>query len=129
MLLTGTPTCQPRVLVVVAVVLCALAPTSAAQARRAPTKGEVSAITAALHKSTAIRHGLCFHVRNIVISTAGPWASAKVVRCDDGRRYDTALAVLQRCRGKWRVRDLGTSGVGCTVAPARVRRDLKLSCI
>jgi hypothetical protein len=70
----------------------------------------------------------CFHVRDIVISTVGSWARAKVVRCGDGRRFDTALSVLQRRHHQWRVRDLGTAGVGCTVAPARVRRDLRLIC-
>ncbi len=114
--------------IIVATVLCALVVTSAAQARRPPTKNEVWAITGALHKTAAIRRGLCFHVSGIAISTTGPWARARVVRCGDGRRFDTALAVLRRTRWNWRVRDLGTSGVGCTVAPARVRRDLKLVC-
>jgi hypothetical protein len=118
-----------RVLAAIAItVVCVLAPVSAANARRLPTRREVAAISVALHKTHAIRRGLCFHVRSIVISTAGPWASARVVPCGNGHRFDTALAVLQRSRGSWRVRDLGTSGVGCTVAPARVRRDLGLVC-
>jgi len=112
-------------------VLGLFAVTAVADAHRRPTKGEAAAISVALHKSRAIRRGLCFHARNIVISTAGPWASAKVVRCGNGvngHYYDTALAVLQHSRGKWHVRDLGTADVGCTVAPARVRRDLRLAC-
>lgn len=118
-----------RVLAGIAVAaLGVLAVTGAAQARRLPTKSEAAAISAALHRTHAIRRGLCFHVRNIVISTAGPWASARVVRCGDGRKFDTALAVLQRSHGKWRVRDLGTADAGCSVAPARVQRDLRLDC-
>jgi len=110
-------------------VLGVLAVTTAADARRAPTKREAAAISAVLHKpNVGIRRGLCFHVRHIVISTAGPWARAKLVRCGDEHHFDTALAVLQRSRGRWRVRDVGTAGVGCTVVPARVRRDLQLLC-
>jgi hypothetical protein len=106
-----------------------LALTTAADAHRAPTKSESAAISAAIHRTHAgIRRGLCFHVRNIVISTAGPWSRARLVRCRDGHRFDTALAVLQRSHGKWRVRDVGTADIGCTVAPARVRRDLRLLC-
>ena len=116
----GTATC------VALVAAMLLAP--AAAAHRSPTRAESAAIPAALHKpDQGIRRGLCFHVRNILVSTAGPWASAKLVPCDK-RRGDTALAVLQRVHAKWRVRDVGTSGVGCTVAPPRVRRDLHLMC-
>lgn len=98
-----------------------------AGAHRSPTRGESVAISDALHKpNVGIRRGLCFHVRSIVISTAGPWASAKLIPCKGPG--DRALAVLQRVAGRWRVRDVGTSGTGCTVAPARVRRDLHLVC-
>jgi hypothetical protein len=104
-----------------------LAATDAAGARRLPTKSEAAKISSALHNSPATSAVGCFHVRGIVISTAGPWARANAIPCDR-RRFDTALAVLQRRHGNWQVRDLGTSGVGCTVAPARVRRDLGLFC-
>lgn len=118
-----------RFLTCIAIALLgAVMPAGVAGARRAPTKGEAASISRALHASSATRAVRCFHTREIVISTAGPWARARVVRCGDGRRFDTALAVLQRLRGRWRVRDLGTSGAGCTVAPARVRRDLRLVC-
>jgi hypothetical protein len=107
--------------------LSVLATTDVAGARRLATKSEVAAISGALHSSPATRAVGCFHVRGILISTAGPWARANAVPCDK-RRFDTALVVLQRRHGKWQVRDLGTAGVGCTVAPAPVRRDLALSC-
>jgi len=99
-----------------------------ASAHRGPTRSESAAISAAVHRpNVGIRRGLCFHVREIVISTAGPWARANLLPCNK-HWGDRALAVLQRLRGKWRMRDVGTSGVGCTVAPARVRRDLNLVC-
>jgi hypothetical protein len=116
-----------RVALIPCVALVTLMLAADASAHRSPTRAESAAISAALHKpNVGIRRGLCFHVRSIVVSTAGPWASAKLVPCSG--RGDRALAVLQRVRGKWRVRDVGTSGVGCTVAPARVRRDLHLVC-
>jgi hypothetical protein len=115
-------------LAVIATALGVLAITAAASAHRAPTKSESAAITAALHKpNVGVRRGLCFHVRNIVISTAGPWARATLAPCNKNHG-DTALAVLRRVHWQWRVRDVGTAGVGCTVAPARVRRDLRLVC-
>ena len=108
----------------VALLLCVL--TTAASARRAPTPREASAISRALHGLTATRAVHCFHVREIVVSTAGPWARARIVRCSG--RGDRALAGLERQHGRWRVRDLGTADTGCTVAPRRVRRDLRLVC-
>jgi len=117
-----------RIGLIACVVLALLMLAADASAHRGPTRRESAAISAALHgPNVGIRRGLCFHVREIVISTAGHWARARLFPCDK-RRGDRALAVLQRLRGKWRVRDVGTSGVGCTVAPAGVRRDLNLVC-
>lgn len=104
----------------------AVSPTSSF-ASRAPNARERSAITHTLRASTETRMVRCFHVRSIVISTAGPWARATLVPCNP-QRFDAALAVLHRIGDNWRLSDLGTSGIGCTVAPARVRRDLKLLC-
>jgi len=100
--------------------------TAAAYAHRAPTAKERSAISRALHASTATRAVHCFHVREVVVSTVGPWARARVVRCSG--QGDNALTVLERQHGRWRVRDIGTAGTGCTVAPRRVRHDLHLIC-
>jgi len=123
-----TAAANARGLVACVALVAVLLVTADASAHRSPTKGESAAISAALHKpNVGIRSGLCFHVRNIVVSTAGPWASAKLVQCNK-HRGDNALAVLQRVHAKWRVRDVGTSGVGCTDAPAPVRRDLHLMC-
>lgn len=98
-----------------------------ASARRAPTRREARAISHALHASPATKAVKCFHVRQIVISTAGPWARATLAACNP-QKADNALTVLQRSHGRWHVRDIGTSGVGCTVAPRRVRHDLRLDC-
>jgi hypothetical protein len=114
---------MPKILTAVALVALVMA--ASATAARAPTKHEAAAISHALHASSATRAVKCFHVRHIVISTKGPWARASVVPCRHG---ETALAVLQLRRRHWRVRDIGTADTGCTVAPRRVRIDLKLIC-
>ena len=100
---------------------------AAAAAHRPATRHETAAIEHAIRTSSATRFARCYHVRKVVVSTAGPWARATLVPCDP-RRGDQALVVLQLRRCRWRLRDLGTADVGCTVAPARVRRDLKLVC-
>ena|SRR5271165_1708167 len=112
--------------ILTAVVLGALLMAAAAPAERAPTRREATAISSAVHSSSATRAVKCFHVRHVVISTKGLWARANVVACHDG---DHALVVLQLRAGHWRVRDIGTADVGCTVAPRRVRIDLDLNCV
>lgn len=97
-----------------------------AGASRAPTHAEATAISKALHASRATGAVHCFHAREIVVSTAGPWARARIFPCY--KHGDRALAVLQRVKGRWRVRDLGTADAGCTVAPRKVRKDLRLVC-
>jgi hypothetical protein len=123
------PTVRDKLLAGVAVaVLGVLAAVPAAEARRSPTRSEAAGISSALHSSPATSLVHCFHVRHIVVSTVGPWARANTEPCDK-RRFDSALSVLQRRKGRWRLRDIGTSDAGCTVAPPRVRRDLRLICV
>ena len=98
----------------------------AAGAHRKPTKNEAKAIDKAAHASSATRGVGCFKTRRIVVSTAGPWAKASLVPCKPN--VDTVLAVFERSHGKWALRDLGSSGVGCGVVPRVVRTDLALSC-
>lgn len=107
--------------------LAALALAQGAMAHRAPTRSEAAAISRALHNSKATGEVHCFHLRRTVVATGGHWARTNLVPCNK-RQFDSALAVLQLRNGRWRVRDLGTSGAGCTVAPAKVRRDLGLIC-
>lgn len=110
-----------------ALVLALAALAQIAMARRAPTRSEAAAISRALHGSEATGAVHCFHLRRTVVATGGHWARTNLVPCNK-RRFDSALAVLQLRKGRWHVRDLGTSGTGCTVAPAKVRRDLGLIC-
>ena len=110
-----------------AVAMALLLPAASASARRPATRHETAAIEHAVRTSSATRYARCYRVRKVFISTAGPWARATLVPCDP-RHGDRALVVLQLHHGRWRLRDLGTADVGCTVAPARVRRDLKLVC-
>ena len=121
---TGRGTQSCAVLAVALVFSIAVGP---AAAHRPPTAAEAASISRVLHSSKATSQAACFHVRGILVSTVGPWAKAKLVPCDP-LRGDVALAVLQHRAGRWRIRDLGTSGTGCTVAPRRVRTDLALVC-
>ncbi len=119
-----TRSCVAAAVPVLTVALVAL--TATASASRAPTRSEADSISHALHASSATGAVHCFHVHEIVISTAGPWARARIFPCS--KHGDRALAVLELKHGHWRVRDLGTADTGCTVAPRRVRRDLRLFC-
>ncbi len=107
--------------------LGALTIAQVAAAHRAATHKEAVAISRALHSSKATGEVHCFHLRRTVVATGGHWARTNLVPCNK-RQFDSALAVLQLRKGRWRVRDLGTSGAGCTVAPAKVQRDLGLIC-
>ena len=116
---------SPMRRIMTAVVLGALLMAATATAERAPTKREATAISKAVHASSATRAVKCFSVGHIEISTKGPWARANIVPC---RRGDHALVVLQLRAGRWYLRDIGTADVGCTVVPKRVRIDLRLNC-
>ncbi|HEY7893035.1 MAG TPA: hypothetical protein VIC05_12570 [Solirubrobacteraceae bacterium] len=97
-----------------------------ASAHRSPNSKEAAAISRAVHRSPARGAVRCFSVRGILVSSAGPWARARIYPCSG--RGDDALVVLEHRGGRWTVRDLGTADTGCSVAPIRVRRDLKLVC-
>ena len=111
--------------IMTAVVLGALLMATTAAAERAPPRREAAAISKAVRASSAPRAVKCFSVGHIEISTKGPWARANIVPCHRG---DHALLVLQLRAGRWYLRDIGTADVGCTVAPKRVRIDLRLNC-
>jgi hypothetical protein len=104
-----------------------------AYASRAPTTAERAAIAKAVKSSslTSMVPDGDYDVKGIRISTVST----------RGRRYgrvrlaphpgvmtDGAYGVVRRVGGRWRLIDLGTSGVGCNTAPPAVRRDLKLPC-
>jgi hypothetical protein len=97
-----------------------------ASAHRSPNDKEAVAISRAVHRSPAHGAVRCFSVHGILISSAGPWARVRIYPCSG--RGDHALVVLEHRGWRWIVRDLGTADTGCSVAPTRVRHDLKLVC-
>lgn len=88
------------------------------------------AIVKAVHDSplTDAVPDTAYTVVDIRRSVSDPsWAAATV----ESRRPDLAdhaFVVLHVDGRSWRVRDLGTLGVGCGIAPAPVLRDLDSSC-
>jgi hypothetical protein len=55
------------------------------------------------------------------------WAAAEIVP-NPGVQLDRSTVVLQRIGALWNVEDTGTSGVGCSSAPANIQTELGLSC-
>lgn len=113
---------------VLGLVLTALVPASASAARE-PTPVEAQAIDAAVHASTQTiaAPDEDFTVQRIRISTAGPWASARLVP-RPGSLLSPAFVVLSGDASAWRVRQVGTIDVGCGLAPRAVASDLGLGC-
>jgi hypothetical protein len=69
-----------------------------------------------------------FSVRRCRIAASSAiWAAADAVP-NPGVQLDRATVVLQRIGALWNVENVGTSGVGCEVAPATVVVDLGLIC-
>lgn len=52
------------------------------------------------------------------------WAAALVT--PKNGQTDPAQVLLAKVSGSWKVRDLGTAGVGCGIAPATIRNQLGL---
>jgi hypothetical protein len=71
-----------------------------------------------------------FLVRRVRISEAGSWARASLTpKPRYVKTVQSVMAVFRQVRGSWRLRDLGTDGVGCSIGmPPAVRRDLELVC-
>jgi hypothetical protein len=91
----------------------------------APT--ETAAITAAIHGSDLTSHvpPSDYQVTDIRISRADPtWAYAELLPVTD--TIDRAHGVLHHTARGWRLMELGTYEVGCTVVPAPARADLGL---
>lgn len=113
---------------VLGLVLTALVPASASAARD-PTPVEAQAIDAAVHASsqTSAVPDQDFTVQHIRVSTAGPWAAARLVP-RPGTIFSPAFVVLGGGATAWRVRQVGTIDVGCGLAPRAVAIDLGLGC-
>ena len=106
-------------------------PATAAEARaitaayRSSSLGDVNRVPRSRYRFTGIR----------VSRLAPAWATAQQVPTPAGRAtFQAAYGVLVRlanrpgAAGPWVLVDVGSSDVGCGVAPARVLADLRLSC-
>jgi hypothetical protein len=110
-----------RVAVLTVTVLC-LALAASAMAWRHPTRSERSAITRAASRTPTSPPHKKVHVRDIRVSTVGPWASATIA-IYFGNVPDYATDTLHKVHGKWINDGAGTSGEWC-VMPRKDRRNL-----
>lgn len=71
-----------------------------------------------------------FLVRRVRISETGSWARASLTpKPRYVKTVQSVVAVFRQVRGSWKLRDLGTDGVGCSIGmPPAVQRDLELVC-
>ena len=116
----------------IAALAITLTAASLAEAARSPTRSERAAIVKTVNDATwaiAIpRDDIA--VTKIRVSTVRlpDRLYARVIVYDKRKAHpDTALGVVRRLRGHWRLLTVGTSSVGCRTVPARVRADLKLT--
>jgi hypothetical protein len=123
-----------RTLFTIAAVLLAAAVPAVAFASRTPSHSEKKQLRSAVKSSKLvpkkIRKGN-FTLKSSRISTKGPWAKAAVVSSGVySDPFDPTIGLFKRSNGHWRLKSVGTSGVGCSHprAPKSVRKDLKLHC-
>ncbi len=117
-----------RALLAASVVL-AIVWTPTADARRAPTKSEASAITKAV-KASSLTRGVPtrrYNVANIRISTVNPsFAAADVVPKPAYRgTVQQSVVMLRRRNARWALVDIG-GAMGCPGASKAVLRDLRI---
>jgi hypothetical protein len=97
---------------------------SPALAHRAPTKKEHSAIDKVMHTYIHAKHSKApkdAKVSKIVVSTANhSYALVKLTSHKSG----ASKALLHTLNGKWRVTAYGVGGFSCSVAPAKIFKDL-----
>lgn len=96
-----------------------------ALASRAPSRSERGSIVAAIHRMKPLGNPLLYLVKNIRVSTRGPYARASTAPRDRAA-YQGALLILRRTHAVWRVIDFGSAGVGCSLPPA-VQLDLHVT--
>ncbi|MHB8659312.1 MAG: hypothetical protein ACYC91_15435 [Solirubrobacteraceae bacterium] len=115
--------CARRVqLIALALALCVPA---TAIASRAPSPATRAAILAAIHHKRGLGDPRLYRVENVRVSTRGPYARARTVPRNRAL-YQGQLVILRDQRGRWRVTDFGTAGVGCGL-PRAVQRDLRVT--
>ena len=98
---------------------------------RAPTASEKKAITHAFkttHKAGLNSVATHFNVKGIRVSTVNShWASANLKAKRKFRStFQNGYGVAKRGKHGWKVKDVGSSGVGCGIVPKKVFKDLKL---
>jgi hypothetical protein len=123
-----------RTLFTITAVLLAAALPAVAIGSRAPSRSEKQQLRSAVKGSKLvpkkIRKGH-FTLRKPRISTKGPWAKAAIISSGVySDPFNPNIGLFKRSRGHWRLKSVGTSGVGCSNprAPRAVRKDLKLRC-
>lgn len=107
-------------------------PVTGAAASRPASRGTKRGLRGAVRRSRfvapSVRQGR-FRLRRARVSLRArdPWATATIVAT--GEPLDPALAVFKK-RRRWKLVDIGTSGVGCRsgTPPRKVRVDLGLRC-
>jgi hypothetical protein len=123
-----------RTLFIIAAALLAVALPAVALASRTPSRSERVQLREAVKDSKPVGkklHKGKFKLSKPRISTKGPWAKAGIV--PNGTYtdpFDPTLGIFKRKHGHWKLKVIGSSGVGCSKPrlPRSVRKDLKLSC-
>lgn len=102
------------------IALCVVLSAPAVASRR-PTQWERQAITRVGERTPHAGNSRVY-VRNIRVSTIGPWASATLT-IYFGEEPDNAIGIFHYKRGRWTIGSVGTSGEWC-VMPAKDQRNL-----
>ncbi|MDT3439671.1 MULTISPECIES: hypothetical protein [unclassified Pseudofrankia] len=94
-----------------------------------PSPADAGAITAAIRSSdlTGLVSPASYQVVDIEIAGSDPsWARAELMPVTAD--VDRARGVLHRTESGWRLVQLGSYEVGCTLVPSQARADLALDC-
>ena len=119
---------------IIAAALLAVALPAVALASRTPSHSERvqlrKAVTGSKLVPKAVRRGH-FKLAKPRISTEGPWAKAGIVPTGTySDPFDPTRGLFKRSHGHWKLKVVGSSGVGCSKPrlPRAVRKDLKIRC-
>jgi hypothetical protein len=122
-----------RTLFIIAAALLAVALPATALASRSPSHSERAKLRKAVSSSKLVTKQLRrghFRLGKPRISTSGPWARGNILTENYDDPFNPVVALFKRKHGKWRLKAIGTRGIGCSKprAPRAVRLDLKLRC-
>lgn len=107
---------------------------SLASADRAAIRAERLQLRAAVTASKLVPRAVsagAFTLRRPRISIEGRWALSTIAPTRAARRtLDDVVGMFRHTRGRWRLIEVGTAGVGCAklIVPRDVRRDLGIVC-